>query len=581
MSKPPFFKRLFTFRMLTVCLILVSQVIFAQKKDENIGTEVVNVVKPYTPSISDAFKVKETPSLNDDENTVKEEIKYVIFSFPVASTFVPSKGRAVAVEKAVSEKSFTNYSTLGFGNYGTVIGELFLTKNINPTDYVAAMFRHHSSQGGIKEVILDDKFASTSLDMSYGSLKQDFNWILDFGYKNQIYNWYGLQTPIDTDLASVLNPQQTYHSLDIGGKIETNDAIINEVALKYNRFWDSYGSAENRFFIKPAFDLAINSNKIDTHFIVDYLSGSFDAAVPSSKIKYGYTNIGLNPSFSMQKNDWSLQFGLAAFYSMDSEGDSNQFKIYPRVNASLKIVGDYMIFYSGVEGNLEQNSYRDFISENPFLSPNLFITPTDKQFDIFAGVKGKLDSSVSYNLRGSYCNEKNKALFKSNNFSEIGAIENFEHGNSLGVVYDNVKTIQFFGELKADWSKTISFGINGTFSGYVTEYSSEAWNLPEVKMSANLDVSLTEKWYAGFNLFFMGERKDLQINTDALTLIAPSPSSIPSYIDANLNIGYKHSNRITGFLKFNNIANQDYQKWMNYTVQGFQVVLGGNYKFDF
>ena len=36
----------------------------AQKKDENIGTEVVTVVKPYTPTISDAFKVKETPALH-------------------------------------------------------------------------------------------------------------------------------------------------------------------------------------------------------------------------------------------------------------------------------------------------------------------------------------------------------------------------------------------------------------------------------------------------------------------------------------------------------------------------------------
>ena len=34
---------------------------FAQVDPENIGTEVVNVVKPYTPTISDAFKVKEVP----------------------------------------------------------------------------------------------------------------------------------------------------------------------------------------------------------------------------------------------------------------------------------------------------------------------------------------------------------------------------------------------------------------------------------------------------------------------------------------------------------------------------------------
>ena len=95
-------------RLLSISLILVSQFVLAQKKDENIGTEVVNVVKPYTPTISDAFKVKETPTLEDEDNTKKEVIKYSIFSFPVASTFTPSKGRAANVDKSESEKLFKN-----------------------------------------------------------------------------------------------------------------------------------------------------------------------------------------------------------------------------------------------------------------------------------------------------------------------------------------------------------------------------------------------------------------------------------------------------------------------------------------
>src|SRR3954470_15757126 len=82
---------------------------YAQKKDDNIGTEVVNVVKPYTPTISDAFKVKETPSLDDDDTSKKENIQYNIFSFPVASAFTPSKGKAANVDKSPDEKIFSNY----------------------------------------------------------------------------------------------------------------------------------------------------------------------------------------------------------------------------------------------------------------------------------------------------------------------------------------------------------------------------------------------------------------------------------------------------------------------------------------
>ena len=44
--------------IILVTLLASFQLTFAQKKDENIGSEVVNIVKPYSPTISDAFKVK-------------------------------------------------------------------------------------------------------------------------------------------------------------------------------------------------------------------------------------------------------------------------------------------------------------------------------------------------------------------------------------------------------------------------------------------------------------------------------------------------------------------------------------------
>lgn len=57
-----------------VVFLSVIQFSFSQVKDENIGSEVVNIVKPYTPTISDAFKVKETPVLAHEETQKKEKI---------------------------------------------------------------------------------------------------------------------------------------------------------------------------------------------------------------------------------------------------------------------------------------------------------------------------------------------------------------------------------------------------------------------------------------------------------------------------------------------------------------------------
>jgi outer membrane receptor protein involved in Fe transport len=573
-------KNIFQYTIATVFVLTSFQSAFAQKKDENIGTEVVNVVKPYSPTISDAFKVNETPSFDDDETSKKENIKYNIFSFPVASTFTPNKGKAASVEKSAQEKLYNNYITLGAGNYGTANVELFVTENVSNTDYFGGMLRHLSSQGGIKNVTLDDKFSNTSLDLTYGSRTRALSWNADAGYQHQIYNWYGiLPNYFDQAVIDVIDEQQTYHNLYVAGRLNLGESFLKESTIKLNRFWDAFGSAENRFIAKPSMEFDIVEEKINVDFILDYISGLFEKDFfGGSEIKYGFTNLGFQPSIRLQKDDLSINAGVGFFYSAAQESGESKFFIYPQVTGSYKVVGDLMIAYAGIEGSLKQNSYREFVEQNFFVSPTLGIAPTDQKYDVYLGLKGKLANSVSYNVRGSYKNEDNKALFTSNGFQSSNAnTDGYIFGNSFGVVYDQVKTISFFGELKADFSKNVSFGVNGTFNSFSTDAAAEAWNLPQLEVGANLDVTITPKWYAGTSVFFVGERKD-QFAQDFLPL---TTVNLDSYFDLNAHVGYKHNERLTLFLKGNNLANQDYQRWLNYPVQGIQVLGGASYKFDF
>jgi hypothetical protein len=582
------------FQHILFSVLFVSPTIVAQKKD-NVGTEVVNVVKPYNATVSDAFKVKETPVLDDEETSKREEIQYHIFSFPVASTFTPAKGKAAAVDKSKQEKIFSNYVTLGYGNYASPLAELFVTQNLNRNEYVGGMLRHFSSGGGISNLELDDKFSTTSLDITYGNQQKGMSWNADLGYQNQGYNWYGLPTNFGNDLTvedrenliGIIDEKQTYHNFYIAGKIDFEESVFSSMSLKYNRFWDAFSSAENRFFVKPSFIFDIDQFKVKANFIVDYLGGTFERNFYSEEsIKYGFVNVGFSPSFSYTQEDLSLNVGVSVFYSMDNENSDNKFLLYPNITASYKLVGDLMVFYAGAEGSLQQNSYRDFTNENPFVSPTLFVAPTDRQYDVFAGLKGKLAGNVSYNIRGSYISEKNKALFLYNSYDVLNTnTEGYAFGNSFGVVYDNVKTINFFGELKADFSKSVSFGVNGSFNSFSSDELEEAWNLPVYKFGTSLDVSITPKWYAGVNLFFTGERKD-QIRTLSDAEVIPplyesQTLTLKSYFDANANIGFRYSERLTAFLRANNIANQQYERWLNSPVQGFQILLGASYKFDF
>jgi hypothetical protein len=575
-----------------VVFLSVIQFSFSQVKDENIGSEVVNIVKPYTPTISDAFKVKETPVLADEETQKKEKIQYNIFSFPVASTFTPSKGTAAAVDPQEKEKLFNNYATLGFGNYGTVNAELFVTKNISRTSYFGTMLRHLSSQGGIKDLVLEDKYSNTSIDVTYGVRERNLSWNADLGVKNQMYNWYGLPNySIFTDaIIQNIDSKQTYNTIALGGKIALKEGVFNEASIQFKRFTDGFDSGENRFFVKPTLNFKVLNQNINTDFVFDYVGGSFERRLQQLNSKYNYSslNFGFSPSFIYQQTDLSIQIGASIFYAnskLDQQSNSSIF-IYPNIKASYKVVGDILIAYAGAEGNLQQNSYADFVDQNPFVSPTLFIVPTDNKFDIYAGLKGKLANAVAFNIKASYLNQQDKALFLNNDFDVTSTnTEGYAYGNSFGVVYDNVKTMSLFGELKADFSKNISFGINGTYNNYSSDKQAEAWNLPQLKIGSTLDFDINKKWYAGANVFFVGERKDLvSIQNDA-TVFPPTFSqqviTLDSYFDLNAHVGYKYNARLTAFLKGNNLANQQYNRWANFPVQGIQVLIGANYKFDF
>jgi hypothetical protein len=584
-------------KVIAVVLVVFGiQFSFSQVKDENIGSEVVNIVKPYTPTISDAFKVKEIPSLADEDAHKKETIQYNIFSFPVASTFTPSKGTAATVDPQEKEKLFSNYATLGFGNYGTANAELFITKNISRTSYVGGMLRHLSSQGGIKDLVLDDKYSNTSLDVTYGVRERNLSWNIDLGVKNQMYNWYGLPNySIFTDaIIQNIDSKQNYNTIALGGKLALKNSFFKETTMQFKHFSDAFGSAENRFFIKPQFDFKVMNQKVNTDFVFDYVGGDFERRIDLINSAYNYSslNFGFSPSIFYQQDDLSLQVGASVFYSVLNRNtigmplNKNSIYMYPNIKASYKLVGDILIAYAGAEGNLQQNSYADFVDENPFVSPSLFIEPTDNKFDIYAGLKGKLANSVAFNVKASFLNQDNKALFLNNKFNVLSTnTEGYAYGNSFGVVYDNVKTMSLFGELKADFSKNLTFGINGTYNNYSSDTQAEAWNLPQLKIGSTVDFDINKKWYAGVNVFFVGERKDLvSIQNDA-AVFPPTFSqqlvTLDSYFDLNAHVGYKYNTRLTAFLKGNNLANQQYNRWANFPVQGIQVLIGANYKFDF
>ena len=570
--------------IIAIVLIINANHLFSQdRENDTIKTDVVNVVKPYSPTISDAFKVKETPTINDEETMTKKEVKYNIFSFPVASTFAPAKGKAADVDKAKKEKLFDNYASVGVGTYTTILGELYLNHALNNTESVGGYINHHSSQGGIEGLYLDDSFSDSKININYKNNLSTYSWNVEAGYQYQKFNWYGIdQTVYDQSDADQIDPKHAFNTAHFGAEINFDPAIINNGSFLFRRFSDDQGSGENRLVVKTDFDFELGDHNMATDIKLDYLSGSFDRNyLTTDELKYGNFQLGISPSYQIKEDDLTVNFGASFFYFNDTEASQNKFYIFPKINASYRLVDEILIAYGGIGGDLIQNSYYGFAQENPFVSPTLFIQPTNQQYNGFIGLKGKLSNSMSYNLRGSYYNEKDKALYK-NNLAYIDPIDNedYFYGNSFGIVYDDVTTLNLFGELNVDVNRSFTLGIKAEYFAYDVDMEEQAWNLPDFKGSLFMDYQIDEHWFMGANLYYVGERKDESNIVDGLDMTT-NQVTLDSYFDANAHLGYKINDQFSVYAKANNIANQDYQRYLNFPVQGIQFLAGATYKFDF
>lgn len=578
---------IFSLLFLSLCGAVIAQ------EEDNIGTETVTVVKPYSPTVSDAFKIKSSPSLNDSIVLQKKKINYSIFSVPVASTFTPAKGKASGVEKTPPPTLYNSYASVGLGNYNNALVDFYTSREFNRgEDLLDFGLTHNSSRGDLDSTPLETDFYDTKLNASYAKKDRYMDWEAAIGLQHQLYNWYGIQSELfSEDEINAMDEQQNYFNAEAKAHFNMEDSYFKSGNVLLRRFWDATESAENRAVINPTFELPITEELITISAKVDYVGGSFQngsitEGANDGEKKYSNLQAGVTPSLLILRDDLTINLGANLVYGLDMENSENNFYIYPAVTASYRVMDENVIAYGGIEGELKQNSYHDFVDENPYVSPTLDIVPTDQQYEGYLGLKGQLTSNVGYNIKGSYMAENRKPLFFHNTINTSRMDEkSYYYGNSFQVFYDDVKTLGVFGEINVDINRNFSLGVNGEFYDYDTETDNPAWNLPSIKGSLFMDYQITDQWYMGANLFYVGERDDLLSTISPINIADPpivyTPVTLDGFFDANAHVGYRFNEQLSIFVKASNIANNNYQRWANFRVQGFQALAGVSYKFDF
>ncbi|WP_196889226.1 TonB-dependent receptor [Aureivirga sp. CE67] len=553
----------------------------AEEVLDTLDTQTVIIEVNYKPRVSDAFKLIKSPEIEGDD-IKKEEIDYSIKSFPVASTFTPATGKAKELKKEKIERFYKSYVSAGFGNYITPLAEVYLNSSSSRYNDFGIFLNHHSSQGGIKDVKVDDQFYDTKMKVYYKEFSRDMNWEINGGFQLQTYNWYGLPENVTfaPEIISAIDPTHTYTNGSIGGNIDMEDSFFKKASLKIDYFGDSYNTSEIHVVGKPTFEFPVAEELITSKFHLEYLNNSFEKGyVTDEEFKNQWANFGFSPSLEIFRDELTVNLGAKVYYTFDLKNSVSKFYAYPNVTASYKLISDVMVLFAGATGDLEQQTYQDFVEDNKFLAPSLLTIPEDTKYRFYLGTKGKLPSNISYFLKGEYKNAKHSPLFIYNSLLQDNVTtetENYKYGNSFSVIYDEIKTLSFHAGIEVPYKDFLKVKADVKYYNYDTTDQKEAWNLPNLEGSLGAEYR-SEHWFAGAKLFFVGTRKDQEFNFTKNEL---ETVELDSYLDLNLKGGYIFNNRLTAFVNLNNVLNQDYQSYFNYRVQGFQVLGGVTYKFD-
>lgn len=542
-------------------ILSITSLAFGQ--DETLAKK-VQVVRPYEPSISDAFKLNLLPQV-EDTTRVSPTFSYNLTLRPVTIDFpISFISPARMIAEPLSRTRF-GYAKVGFGNYSSPLAEIYLSSDRSQKYVYGGSVRYNGSFGDIK--LDNDKRVDAGFQQfgvsAFG--KRIFKKsVLDGGvnFSNYTYGFYGHDTspvaiPIPSDIEG--QGQQMFNAgLSYYSSHSDSTHVNYKVNAQFANLSDKFSNSQNT--------IALHS-QIDKFFKIEKVGGDIGVVHHANEMnttQSGQTLIKVAPWIGLFGKKWRTQAGVSATLSVNEYGTQSHF--FPIALLSYDVVGNYVIPYFQFSGYLEDNNYAKIISENPWVKPGTLVTNTSHKFIMRGGVKGNLSPRVAYNVSASF-SLVDSAYFFVNSPDPL----NIYLLGKFDVVYDNIRHKNMIGELTFAPTSNIKLALQAEYNVYIMDVLNAPWHKPSYIGRASLSYNIKDKILVNAAFYLEGKRNVQAVNGDAL--------EIDGVMDLNLGLEYRMNKRISAFLNLNNLTASRYHLWYLYPAQQFNFRGGVSYAF--
>lgn len=523
----------------------------------------------FSPTIKDAVKFTELPEIRDTVLRIKNA-NYAIASKPLFPKYEVMPINAAKMQNEPLTKLYHSLIKVGYGPiYNMPYGEVWANSTRSRDMAYGVHYKHFSSMSQLQDVGYSG-FSDNEAELFGKKFYKKHTLNGEFNYKRNVMHYYGFDTInkiTDKDFTKqrfqLFEPKITLQSH------YTDSSKINHlIQLSYYNLTDLYYANENNVKLKTDLSTYINKESFHVNVLADYYNHKQPTDTTSNFI------FSLNPYFEANGKKWHADLGLTA--SADVANDT-KFYFYPQINAHFNVYENIIIPYAGVSGGLQKNSYRSLTNENPFLRPDAQLKNTHNKFNLFAGLRGNLSSSTSYDAAVKWGMFDNMHFFIVDYDSDLNRLD-----NKFKVVYVNASLLTVSGSVKYQYKEKIHFIAKGNYYGYslnptdslsIATYT-KPFHKPNYDLTLSALYNLKSKIIIKADIFAIGSQWALTKDVETGNSITYKPLLLKGLVDCNLGAEYRYSKMLSFFVNFNNIANMRYMRWEKYPTQRFNMMLG-------
>ena len=563
-------------------------ILTAQENEQDpIGTQEVLVVKSYTPSLSDAFKIKSVPKLSDSLTSLEKKLVYELKKVPVISTFEPNKASPLRLQQRKSSTPYNTFFSGGFGNMSQLYFNVSSVIEMDRTQRFGINFYRDGFGTDLANSLLksSQNYSRFGLHHNLRNSYYNANSLLQFETSNT--NYFGLyDRDWDPLILNSTNPESRRNYFKIRTHWNWYDDVLRGITFQADLTSDNFNSTEQQLGLQTDFEVDLGGGKLKSELHLQGFHTAFETSYFERTLEeYTQGKGTLNLFWQHSRNDVKLKIGAGAAYLSGVENSSSSLLYYPQLEVVYRKTGNVLSPYLRAEGGVQFNTYKSLTLTNPYLAPTTLLTPTFNRYNASLGIRSQLASVLNFDLGFIYDQVENFNIFERLPFDKNHENQAYRLTNAYAARYVDTDLYGFKAALRIDLAKDNFVRFETRYRVFETNGNQELWNVPALEMNWESQFQWKDRLAFSLSGNLWGDRKaafrPIFIDQDLNSAQTPLPENIPIFISTTAHLTYKLTDQFDAFAKVKMNSQETHGRWAYYPEPQLLLLGGIVYKFDF